>query len=57
MSVKEAGLNSAISVDRLLGPCSACMPGDWPRAIGVAIWAFNLPGRGATKEDDGSDYA
>jgi len=40
--VKRAGLNSGISVDVLLSPCSVCMTGDWPRAIGVAIWTFIL---------------
>jgi len=40
--VKRAGLNSVILVDPLLNPCRARMPGYWPRAIGVAIWALSL---------------
>jgi len=40
--VKGAGLNSVILVDPLLSPCSVLMPGDWPRAVGVAIWAVRL---------------
>jgi len=57
VSVKRAGLNSLISVDRLLSPCSVRMAHHRPQRTGVAMWVQSPSRPGAPKEDDESDLS